>query len=41
MLYTGGFGIDLVTLYDITFSVEYSFNQLGEKGLFLHSKGGF
>lgn len=41
LLYTGGFGIDLVTLYDITFSVEYSFNQLGEKGLFLHSKGGF
>lgn len=40
-LYTGGFGIDILTLYDINFSVEYSFNQLGEKGLFLHARGGF
>jgi outer membrane protein assembly factor BamA len=40
-LYTGGFGIDIVTFYDIVFKVEYSFNQLGEKGLFLRGKGGF
>ena len=40
-LYTGGFGIDVVTFYDIVFKVEYSFNQLGEKGLFLRGKGGF
>lgn len=40
-LYTGGIGIDMLTLYDINFSVEYSFNQLGEKGLFLHARGGF
>jgi len=40
-LYTGGFGIDMLTLYDINFSFEYSFNQLGEKGLFLHARGGF
>jgi hypothetical protein len=40
-LYTGGFGIDILTLYDINLKVEYSFNQLGEKGLFLHAKGGF
>lgn len=40
-LYTGGFGLDILTLYDINFSVEYSFNQLGEKGLFLHARGGF
>ena len=40
-LYTGGIGLDIVTLYDITFKVEYSFNQLGEKGLFLHGKAGF
>ncbi len=40
-LYTGGFGIDVVTFYDIVFKVEYSFNQLGEKGLFLRGKGGY
>lgn len=40
-LYTGGFGIDILTLYDLNFNIEYSFNQLGEKGLFLHAKGGF
>lgn len=40
-LYTGGFGIDILTVYDMSFKLEYSFNQLGEKGLFLHAKGGF
>lgn len=40
-LYSGGFGIDMITVYDINFRFEYSFNQLGEKGLFLHLKGGF
>lgn len=35
-LYSGGFGFDIVTLYDFKISVEYSFNQLGQKGLFLH-----
>lgn len=41
MLYSGGFGIDIVTFYDITLKVEYSFNQLGENGLFLHKKSIF
>jgi outer membrane protein assembly factor BamA len=41
LLYTGGFGLDILTLYDVNASFEYSFNQLGEKGLFLHLKGGF
>jgi outer membrane protein assembly factor BamA len=36
MLYSAGFGIDIITLYDITFKLEYSFNQLGQNGLFLH-----
>ena len=40
-LYTGGFGLDILTLYDISLNLEYSFNQLGEKGIFLHAKGGF
>ena len=35
-LYTGGFGIDVVTFYDLVFRFEYSFNQLGQSGLFFH-----
>lgn len=41
LLYTGGLGIDFLSLYDIRTSLEYSFNQLGEKGLFLHMVGLF
>lgn len=41
LLYTGGFGIDIITFYDLALRLEYSFNQLGQKGLFLHSQGGF
>jgi outer membrane protein assembly factor BamA len=41
MLYSGGFGIDIVSFYDITICLEYSFNQLGENGLFLHRKSIF
>lgn len=41
MLYSGGFGLDILTLYDVSLSLEYSFNQLGQKGLFLRGKGGF
>ena len=37
LLYSGGFGIDILTLYDLKLSVEYSVNQLGQKGLFLHN----
>jgi len=40
-LYTYGVGIDILALYDTAIRLEYSFNQLGEKGLFLHVKGGF
>ena len=40
-LFTRGIGIDIVTLYDISFRFEYSFNQLGQKGLFLQAQGGF
>lgn len=31
-----GVGLNLVTYYDMVFRVEYSFNQLGENGLFIH-----
>ncbi len=40
-LYTGGFGIDIVTFYDLNFRLEYSFNQLNKNGLFLHAQTGF
>lgn len=40
-LYTGGVGIDILTFYDIVIKLEYSFNQIGEKGLFLSTNGGF
>ncbi len=35
-LYSGGFGIDIVTLYDFKMSIELSVNQFNQKGLFLH-----
>lgn len=38
MLYSGGIGLDIFTMYDVTFRFEYSFNQLGQNGLFLHRK---
>ncbi len=38
MLYSSGFGIDILTFYDVTFKLEYTFNQLGQNGLFLHRK---
>lgn len=41
ILYSGGFGIDILTLYDINLRFEYSFNQLGKNGLFLHNQSGF
>jgi hypothetical protein len=41
LLYSGGFGIDILTLYDISLRFEYSFNQLGKNGLFLHIQSGF
>ncbi|HUR11324.1 MAG TPA: POTRA domain-containing protein [Flavitalea sp.] len=41
MLYTGGLGIDVKTFYDFILRFDYSFNQLGQKGLFLHVKNDF
>jgi outer membrane protein assembly factor BamA len=40
-LYTGGIGLDILTLYDVQLRFEYSINQLGEKNLVLHNKTGF
>lgn len=41
LLYSGGLGFDLLSLYDIQLGIEYSINQLGERGLFLHTKAFF
>lgn len=41
MLYSGGFGIDIFTSYDFTLKLEWTFNQLGQNGLFLHRKSIF
>jgi outer membrane protein assembly factor BamA len=38
VLCSGGIGIDIVTFYDIVFKLEWSFNHLGQNGLFLHRK---
>ncbi len=40
-LYTSGVGVDIVTFYDVQIRLEYSFNQLGQKRLFLHNEKGF
>jgi hypothetical protein len=41
MLYSGGLGLDIFTFYDFTLKFEWSFNQLGQNGLFLHNKSIF
>jgi hypothetical protein len=41
VLYTYGAGFDIVTFYDFVFRIEYSVNQLGEKGLFFHIRNDF
>lgn len=41
LLYSGGVGLDLLTFYDFIIKVEWSFNQLGQNGLYLHRKSYF
>jgi len=38
MLYSWGIGLDVITHYDFTFKLEWSFNLLGQNGLYLHRK---
>jgi opacity protein-like surface antigen len=40
LLYTGGLGIDILSIYDVSLRIEYSFNQLGKNGLFLQAQSG-
>ncbi len=41
LLRTWGAGADIVTFYDIVIKLEYSFNQLGDKGFFIHTQTDF
>ena len=36
MLYSAGFGLDLILFANTIFKFEWSFNQLGQNGLYLH-----
>lgn len=38
LLYSGGFGLDIITFYDFVLKLEYSFNQLRQRDLYFHSK---
>lgn len=41
LMYTYGAGLDVVSIYDMVFRFEYSVNQLGKSGLFIHFKSNF
>jgi outer membrane protein assembly factor BamA len=41
MLYSAGLGLDIVTFTDFVIKLEWSFNRLGENGLYLHKRGYF
>ena len=41
MLYSSGLGIDILAFYDFVIKLEWSFNSLGQNGLFLHRKTTF
>lgn len=41
LLFGGGIGIDIVTMYDFNLKIEWSFNQLGENGIYLQKKSTF
>ncbi|MGI8636840.1 MAG: POTRA domain-containing protein, partial [Segetibacter sp.] len=38
LLHTYGFGVDIVTFYDIVLRFEYSYNQLGESATYFHNQ---
>lgn len=41
LLSSAGIGLDILTFYDFVFKLEWSFNQLGQNGLFLHRRTNF
>jgi hypothetical protein len=38
LLHTFGFGIDIVTFYDVVLRFEYTYNQLGDRALYFHTQ---
>lgn len=40
-LFSGGFGVDIITVYDFVIKMEFSFNSLGQNGLYLHRNNQF
>jgi outer membrane protein assembly factor BamA len=36
LLRTAGVGIDIISIYDLVINIDYSVNQLGDKGVYLH-----
>lgn len=40
-LRTWGVGIDIVSIYDFVFKIQFSMNQLGTDGVYLHSRNDF
>lgn len=36
--YGGGIGLDIVTLYDLAVSINFSLNSLGQRGIYLHNE---
>ena len=41
LLRTAGVGIDVISIYDFVLKLEFSVNQFGDKGLFVHGRGDF
>ena len=41
LLSTAGFGLDILTVYDLVLKLEYSYNQFGESGFFIHTATDF
>jgi hypothetical protein len=41
LLRTAGFGMDIKMIYDMVFKLEYSYNQFGERGFFIHTATDF
>jgi len=41
LIYSGGVGVDLVLFTDFVVKIDWSFNRLGENGLYLHKRNYF
>jgi hypothetical protein len=37
LLRTAGIGLDVLSIYDLVIKIDYSMNQLGDKGVYLHA----